>query len=318
MEQEPQTARERAVLLLRALIPERLPIPASGFRRLVWTIWIALVLGICLLIIFAVDKPLWDWLGLLIVPAVLAIGGYFFNRSQNRATQAAAERRAQDEALQAYLNQIGQLLLDKDTQLRQSEEGDEVRTLVRAWTLAVLPRLDGLRKRTVVQFLYESRLITKAHAVLDLTEAYLNFAHLVGVNLREAHLRGVSLVKANLNDTKLSGADLSGAILFGAHLHWAKLDGANLSKAVLMSSDTGSIPFPIASSTRRTSTFHSAGPKNADLSRADLRGADLTDAYVSEEQLRSAESLKGATMPNGQKYEDWLKSRESGENGGPS
>ena len=76
-----------------------------------------------------------------------------------------------------------------------------------------------------------------------------------------------------------------------------------------MSSDTGSIPFPIASSTRSTPTFHGAGPKNADLSIADLSGADLTGAYVSEDQLRSAESLKGATMPNGQKYEDWLKSK---------
>jgi hypothetical protein len=43
-----------------------------------------------------------------------------------------------------------------------------------------------------------------------------------------------------------------------------------------------------------------------------LREVDLTDAYVSEEQLRSAKSLEGATMPNGQKYEDWLKSKGSG------
>jgi hypothetical protein len=108
----------------------------------------------------AVDKPLWAWLNLLIVPAVLAIGGYLFTSSQNRATQAAAERRAQDDALQSYINQMGQLLLDRDTQLLHPEEGDDARTLARAWTLTVLPRLDGLRKRSVVQFLYESGLIT--------------------------------------------------------------------------------------------------------------------------------------------------------------
>jgi hypothetical protein len=33
-------------------------------------------------------------LNLLIVPAVLALGGYLFTRSETRATQAAAERRA--------------------------------------------------------------------------------------------------------------------------------------------------------------------------------------------------------------------------------
>src|SRR3712207_3248037 len=41
-------------------------------------------------------RTLWDWLGLRIIPAVLAVGGCLFTRSENRATQAAAERRAQD------------------------------------------------------------------------------------------------------------------------------------------------------------------------------------------------------------------------------
>jgi uncharacterized protein YjbI with pentapeptide repeats len=51
---------------------------------------------------------------------------------------------------------------------------------------------------------------------------------------------------------------------------------------------------------------------DADLTGADLSGADLTHAIVIEEQLDKAKSLKGATMPNGQKYEDWLKNREGG------
>src|SRR5215211_2473133 len=50
-------------------------------------------------------KTLWDWLDLLIIPVVLAIGGYLFTRSENRATRVAAGQRAQSEALQAYLDQ---------------------------------------------------------------------------------------------------------------------------------------------------------------------------------------------------------------------
>ena len=72
-------------------------------------------------------KTLWDWLNLLIVPAVLALGGYLFTRTENRATQAAAEQRAQDEALQTYLDQLGQLLLDGDRPLRQSKAPVEIR-----------------------------------------------------------------------------------------------------------------------------------------------------------------------------------------------
>jgi len=59
----------------------------------------------------------------------------------------------------------------------------------------------------------------------------------------------------------------------------------------------------------------------ADLSGATLTstclfGADLYDAIgVTDKQLEEAESLEGATMPNGQKYEDWLKSTNHGEDG---
>jgi hypothetical protein len=34
-----------------------------------------------------------------------------------------------------------------------------------------------------------------------------------------------------------------------------------------------------------------------------------------DEQSAAAESLEDATVPDGQKYEDWLKSKDRGENG---
>ena len=48
-----------------------------------------------------------------------------------------------------------------------------------------------------------------------------------------------------------------------------------------------------------------------------MSGADLSDAAgVTKKQLEQAKSLKGATLPNGQKYEDWLKEREGREDDG--
>ena len=136
MDQDPQTTRERAVLLLRAALLPRWRLTAG--QGLIWAVRGVVVLVVFGFIASAVDKPLWAWLDLLIIPVVLAIGGYWFTSSQNRATQAAAERRAQDHALQAYFDQMGQLLLDKDQPLQRSEEGSAVRTLARAPTLAVL------------------------------------------------------------------------------------------------------------------------------------------------------------------------------------
>jgi flagellar basal body-associated protein FliL len=232
----------------------------------------------------------WDWTDLLIVPVVLAIGGYWFTSSQNQATQAAAEQRAQDDALQSYLNQLGQLLLDKDTQLLHPEEGDDARTLARAWTLTVLPTLDRNRKRRVLQFLYEAGLIDKERPIVDLT----------GADLRGADLSGAFLSDANLSGAFLSGADLRGADLRGANLSGeAKLNGAILNKARL-------------GTARVSVVLPDGGTEPAEPHPADLRQADLSQANLqwaqgwTYEQLDQAKSLKGATMPDGRQYKDWV------------
>ncbi len=54
--------------------------------------------------------------------------------------------------LQAYFNEISLLLLEK--QLRESKEGDEVRTIARALTLTVVSRLDKERKVSILNFLF--------------------------------------------------------------------------------------------------------------------------------------------------------------------
>jgi hypothetical protein len=91
-------------------------------------------------------KPVWDWLQLLsalAIPIVLAAAGLYFERQladrqnrfedrRERQARTIEEQRAQDEALQAYLDQMGHLLLEKD--LRASDKDSEVRTLARART----------------------------------------------------------------------------------------------------------------------------------------------------------------------------------------
>jgi len=60
----------------------------------------------------------------------------------------------------------------------------------------------------------------------------------------------------------------------------------------------------------------------ANLSDAYKRAADGSRQTITNEELwQQTNSLNGATMPDGQKYEDWLKSKdrgEEGENSGPS
>jgi hypothetical protein len=191
MEREPRTAQERAVLLLRAMLAVLnlgwLP-PTSSGRLLVWAIRITIGLSVWLLIQSAVNETLWNWLQLLIIPAVLAIGGYWFNRQQQERELRVANQQAQDEALQAYLGQMSQLLTNEDPPLHMARPGERLSTVARASTLTVLTRLDGERKGNVVRFLYEAGLITKdlgteARQVIDLSEAFLDDAYLRGANL---------------------------------------------------------------------------------------------------------------------------------------
>jgi hypothetical protein len=256
-----------------------------------------------------VDKTLWDWLGLLIVPVVLAIGGYLFNSSQNRATQAAAERRAQDEALQAYLDYMSDFLLapkqDQPSPYDESTSDDSPRVVARARTLTLLPRLDGDRKGRVVHFLYESHLISGK-----------------GMGFLSGPVDFVGRTRTQLNKADLRGANLSGAYLFGANLHGADLRGAKLA-AHLWKAD---LSYTYLNEADMRGALRDADLSDADLSGANLSGADLSGANLSfahlsganlngvrgstDHQLAEARSLERATMPNGQKYEEWLKDKE--------
>jgi hypothetical protein len=208
-------------------------------------------------------QTFWDWLALLIVPIVLAIGGYLFTRSDNRATRAAAERRAQDDALQAYLdNMSGMLIPSKDQpSLYDEHPPGSLSSVARARTLTVLPRLGQDLKARVVQFLYESDLITENRVIVNLKGANLSYANLSYADLSEAYL------------SEAKGATMRKADLSGAYLLWANLRG-----------------------------------------RTDVRVAYSieTKGWTKEQVLAAeADSLEGATMPNGQKYEDWLNDKES-------
>jgi hypothetical protein len=247
-----------------------------------------------------------DWLDLLVVPLALVVISFLFTtqqdqRQQRTETQRAeaerelAEQRAQDEALQAYLDQMSTLMLDR--KLLEAEPGDPVHTLAQARTSTVILRLDSEHNESVTRFLIDSGLaassegsprllgeITLSHATLS--DANLPNADLRDVDLSGANVNDANLKEANLNDANLSDANLSGAKLILADLGAADLSKADLSKADLL---------------------------EADLSGANLSGANLNDAKgISNEALyQLAASLEGAAMPNGQMYEVWIKDKES-------
>jgi uncharacterized protein YjbI with pentapeptide repeats len=245
-------------------------------------------------------KTLWDWLQLLIVPVVLSLITVVFAWQQDirqdqienkraKAERELAKERAQDEALQAYLDQMSNLLLEKN--LRTSEEDSEVRTLARARTLTVLGRLDPSRKTAVYQFLVDADLvqsIDERDPIISLNGADLGGADVSDANLRNADLNGADLNGADLSEADLSEADLSFADLDNADLSFADLSFVDLKGASLSDVD-------LRGAILRDANVSVAILRGADLSVAYLRGADLSDANLIGADLSDA-YLKGADL----------------------
>ena len=259
------------------------------------------------------QRTLWDWFGLIAIPLAIVLVGYILNRSDRAherrlqdqrikeshdieekrlaESQRIEQDRTQDIVVKDYLDQMTELLLTRG--LRTSFEGDEVRSVARARTLTALRAVDGERKATIVQFLYEAQLIGHFNgrevvaAVVHLHKADLRGTNLGMFNLSGVNLAGATLFGARLGGAHLGGAHLAGANLTMAKLPGAKLPGANLSEANLMGADLGG-----------------ANLSEANLSEAMLGGAmlDQTDLErangLTTGQLRQAKALHGARLPD--------------------
>ena len=244
------------------------------------------------------SKTLWDWLQLLIVPAILVAVTFAWSATQTRsdnrredrriaADRAAAEEARRDATLQAYLDQMSGLMLHE--RLLTSRPGDGVRAVARTVTLTALRRLDGERKAAVVRFLHEAALVaapsgpsgapgvpgvpTDAAAPLDPA----------GGQDPLVRLSGADLSGADFGDAWLAGADLSGADLTGADLGEATLALTNLNEADLTGADL------------RNAVLSYANLEHVDLRRAQLVGADLTHAWLRIANLTGAD-LHGANL----------------------
>jgi hypothetical protein len=196
------------------------------------------------------------------------------------------------------------------------------------------------------------------NAALDganLSELTLRKAYLKGVDLRGADLQGADLESADLTLADLRGADLSRADLSRVNLtlanllpydeqgsaRWSlhslgknvdlnkedfrprnRLVGTKLREAILIEAQ-------LCDAWLGGADLTGAKVRNADLTGAQLKGANLNYAdlegakgITTEELERQAYSLEGATMPSGQKFEDWLNAKvgrkDEGENASPS
>jgi uncharacterized protein YjbI with pentapeptide repeats len=272
------------------------------------------------------------------------------DRAQREREEALERSRTQEATLDKYAEKMSDLVLNGG--LQDQPRNLAACHVAKALTTAILMRLDSKHKRRVLKLVHEMDLITRGEkTILKLDNAALDHTDLRELSLRNVDLSSVDLRVTNLIGADLSDSDLSEADLRGADLRRADLSGIYLIRANLLPYDEGnpdrwsrhflernlnlSEENPLPPEQLRRTDLRQAVLSNgqlrdawlggadlrdadligADLNNADLSGAELNRAKVTEDQLNECLSLEGATMPNGQKYKDWLKSKGSREDG---
>jgi hypothetical protein len=232
-------------------------------------------------------KTAWDWLQFAIVPIALVVVALAFNASQARRDAASTtERTRQDRAialdarrdatLEAYLNRMSGLILDRD--LLRTPASSDARVVARTLTLTTLRRLDAARKAELVLFLEEARLITN-HGPSRTKEPRDPVCRPPGCIVRDPPIAGyydsvVSLDGADLRGLPLSHQYVMSANLSGADLRHADFDGTGLYDVNLSGADL------------RGASFRSAHIRAGDLTDARLDGADFDHAAFRGSEIR--------------------------------
>lgn len=264
------------------------------------------------------DRNLWNWMDILIFPLALAIGAVLYNwrekrrdeklqESEQQRQQLAIQQKAQVDALQAYLDQMSDLLVNQ--KLRGHPRNSDYCKLAQARTLAILLNLDRINKRHPLKLIAQLDLISKDAPLVSLKNAGLDTADLSEVTLLDVSLEEADLRLADLTGANLKGSDLTWADLRGADLRRAVLTNACLANANLLPYDhdnpaqlsaphllNGSDPSDLPSRGRRKRIgLIPMRSDNVNLTPTRLDGANLQDADLSGAFLYKA-NLREATL----------------------
>ena len=256
-------------------------------------------------------KTLWDWMGLLVVPFLLAILAVQFSRAQKEREIAISSFERGSAALQHHLAYMSDLLVRDDPP--DSEIAVSVSRVARARTIATLDMLTPTQKGHLVRFLVELGLIEAESPFISLDRANLRGMYLDPGSYRESQFHAVNLDDASISYCSFSNSDLSSSTMQGAdlgntdfsrcdmnyiHARKAFVAHANLSEARLIKADFGEADLQRAnlkSASLRSASFRSANLRGADLEGAHLSFVDFSVADLRDTNCRGAD-LTGANL----------------------
>ncbi len=258
-----------------------------------WILLVLLVLCLLFILMFVIETAVWQVLDLLIVPTILALGAWFLSNQSSKVEREIAKDRQQQALLDAYLDRMTELILDKGLKKDGEENEAELRTMARTHTISVLRNLDGKRKGQVLSFLHEAELIKKPsqtphnentgnplvqsefvwenNQIINLATADLSHADLIFIPLRDIYRVG-NWSKRFI--TKFVEEDFE-KYSWSTTKSWK----ANLSNAYLKDANLPHVAFVLAE--LWGTDFDEANLNGAILALANLSGANLQKGTLS-------------------------------------
>jgi hypothetical protein len=269
---------------------------------------------------FLLGRTVWDVFKVLAVPIAVGAAVPLLNWLQKKRELDVADQRAQDDALQAYLGQMAQLmLLEEADEAKPDEAKSAFQNLLRLMRCereadGVIRWFPSIRLRTPQPQIHERgyemrskpdeakpkplrksvhgddvRILARARTLTVLRRlrsgrkrSVLDFLYEAGLIQKPRPIIALGSPDQEYNAADLSGADLRGAVLRRADLSGPQ-NGANFSGADLRGADLTEAN--LSSVTLRDANLSRAQLCQADLSHADLSRAKLSEAHMSGAKL---------------------------------
>jgi uncharacterized protein YjbI with pentapeptide repeats len=247
-------------------------------------------------------KSFWDWLQLLIIPLMLALGAFYLNSAADFRDYQIAQERKQQEILTDYFSKMQGLIVEtkKSKQTPGSKESNseerlltEFRPTAQALTLSVLEQLDGERKGKVITYLAESQLIT-----VDNNKPYPQpEINLYGANLKGMVLNDVDQVETV--DKKPLGVVIDKADITNSNIKNVKLfEGSQLRESDFSEANLTDVYFTGAD--MQGAKFIKSQMTNVDLSNTNLTSANFDNVETTKITISPETKLDDACVTKGE------------------
>lgn len=198
--------------------------------------------------VFHPGKTLWDWLELLIIPALLGAVAWNFSDTQKNKELEISTKQFRENVMKDFITEISQYI--KNRSIYEIKDIHFIET-IRINTINTLRILDGEQKGQLIHFLYDSKLIGWKGDYESNYEEILPIIQLKDADLSNIKLSGtysleiievcdktnpyfnVNLSGIDLSFTNLRNADLHGTQIFSGNFRATNLENADFDKCKL-------------------------------------------------------------------------------------